>query len=176
MQLFRGSILLCGLFFVPQLWAQSITPFTLNIAGFSANQSGYSLTISTGETISITNFKGPNGESLSSGFLQNNPPLVTGINDIFSIISQNEVIVSPNPTTSETFLNYNFNTPGQLQYQILDATSKLLFKSEFFNSIGSNKHKIDLNNYNAGIYYILIFFKANSIQKTKAGLFKLIKM
>jgi hypothetical protein len=49
---------------------QSITPFTLNIAGFSSIQNGYALTISTGETVSIVDFKAPNGLGLSSGFLQ----------------------------------------------------------------------------------------------------------
>jgi hypothetical protein len=52
------------------LVAQSITPFTVNIAGFSGEKSGYSLTVSTRETISITNFNSANGVSLNSGFLQ----------------------------------------------------------------------------------------------------------
>ena len=78
----------CFLFFVfaINLHAQSITLFTVNIAGFTAQKSAYSLTVSTGEAISITNFTSPNGASLNSGFLQNNPPIVTSINDVLSII------------------------------------------------------------------------------------------
>ncbi len=93
----KGIFVLFFLMSISRLSSQSITPFTLNIAGFTATQNGYSLTVSTGETISITNFKAPNGESLNSGFLQNNPPLVTGIEELLSKIGDNEVNITPNP-------------------------------------------------------------------------------
>jgi len=82
----------CFLFFVfaSNLHAQSITPFTVNIAGFTAQKSVYSLTVSTGEAISITNFTSPNGASLNSGFLQNNPPILTSINDLSSVIGNDK--------------------------------------------------------------------------------------
>jgi hypothetical protein len=155
--------------------AQSITPFTVNIAGFTATQNGYSLTVSTGETISITNFKSPNGESLNSGFLQNNPPLVTGIEELLTKIGDNEVSITPNPTNSISNLITNFSIPGQIQYQILDVSSKLMYRSQPLNGLSNKQTKLELSNYPAGIYYVLVFFKPSSgISKT--GIFKIVKL
>ena len=154
---------------------QSITPFTINIAGFSAKQDGYSLTISTGEAISITNFKAPNGASLNSGFLQNNPPLVLGIEDVLSKFSANEVSITPNPTSAITNLMTNFRVIGQLQFQILDNGSKLLFRSQSHSSFSAKQIKIDMSVYVAGVYYIQVFFKSENTF-TKTGIYKIIKL
>ena len=172
----RGGILLFILAVnVSKLNAQSITPFTVNIAGFTSTQNGFSLTVSTGETISITNFKSPNGESLNSGFLQNNPPLVTGIEELLSKIGDNEVSITPNPTNSVSNLITNFTVPGQMQYQILDIGSKLMYRSQPVNGLSYKQSKIELSNYPAGIYYVLVFFKPNSgIAKT--GIYKIVKL
>ena len=157
------------------LSAQSITPFTINIAGFTATQNGYSLTVSTGETISITDFKSPNGVGLSSGFLQNNPPLVTGIEDLLSRIGDNEVSISPNPTSTTSNLITNFAVPGQMQFQILDLKSNILYRSQAQSVISVKRTEVVLNNYPAGVYYILVFFKPN-IGNSKTGIYKIIKL
>jgi hypothetical protein len=171
----KGILLLFFLISISRIFSQSITPFTINIAGFTSIQSGYSLTVSTGETISITNFKAPNGESLNSGFLQNNPPLVTGIEELLNKIGDNEVNITPNPTNTITNLITNLIQPGQLQYQILDVGSKLLYRSQSQNALSTKQTIIELQNYPAGIYYILVFFKPNSgIAKT--GIYKIVKL
>jgi hypothetical protein len=157
------------------LSAQSITPFTINIAGFTATQNGYSLTVSTGEAISITDFKSPNGVGLTSGFLQNNPPLVTSIEDLLSRIGDNEVSISPNPTSTTTNLITNFAVPGQMQFQILDLGSKIMFRSQAQTAINAKKTEVALTNYPAGVYYILVFFKP-SIGNSKTGIYKIIKL
>ena len=171
----RGIFVFLLLLSTSFLSAQSITPFTINIAGFTATQNGYQLTVSTGETISITNFKAPNGESLSSGFLQNNPPLVTGIEDLLSRIGDNEVSISPNPTSSITNLITNFAVPGQMQFQILDLGSKIMFRSQAQSAITVKRTEVALTNYPAGVYYILVFFKPN-IGNSKTGIYKIIKL
>ena len=171
----RGILLFLLLLTTSVITAQSITPFTINIAGFTATQNGYQLTVSTGETISITNFKAPNGESLSSGFLQNNPPLVTGIEDLLSRIGDNEVSISPNPTSSITNLITNFAVPGRMQFQILDLGSKIMFRSQAQSAITVKRTEVALTNYPAGVYYILVFFKPN-IGNSKTGIYKIIKL
>ena len=173
--MYRGILLFLLLLSTSILSAQSITPFTINIAGFTATQNGYSLTVSTGETISITNFKAPNGESLSSGFLQNNPPLVTGIEELLSIIGDNEVSISPNPTSTITNLVTSFSVPGQMQFQILDLNSKILYRSQAQSAITVKRTEVALTNYPAGVYYILIFFKPNT-GNSKTGIYKIIKL
>jgi hypothetical protein len=171
----RRILLFLSLLSTSILSAQSITPFTINIAGFTATQNGYSLTVSTGETISITDFKSPNGLGLSSGFLQNNPSLVTGIEDVLPRISDNEVSVSPNPTITNTYLTTSFAVPGQMQFQILDLNSKILFRSEAQNAITVKRAEVVLSNYPAGVYYILVFFKP-IIGSPKSGIYKIIKL
>ena len=171
----RGILLFILLLTTSVISAQSITPFTINIGGFDATQGGYSLTISTGETISITDFKSPNGVGLSSGFLQNNPPLVTSIEDLLSKIGDNEVSISPNPTSTTTNLITNFAVPGQMQFQILDLNSKLLYRSQAESAITVKRTEVLMNNYPAGVYYILVFFKPN-IGNSKTGMYKIIKL
>ena len=173
--MYRGIFVFLLTLSTSNIIAQSITPFTVNIAGFTATQNGYSLTVSTGETISITNFKSPNGESLNSGFLQNNPPLVTSIEELLTKIGDNEISITPNPTNSVSNLISNFSVPGQMQYQILDIGSKLMFRSQPLNGLSNKQTKLELSNYPAGVYYVLVFFKPISgISKT--GIYKIVKL
>lgn len=173
--MFKGTLLLFCIIFAQYISAQSITPFTVNIAGFTAQKNGYTLTVSTGEAISITNFTSPNGASLNSGFLQNNPPIVTGLNELLSTIEANEILITPNPTKSITNLTAGFENPGQLQYQILDLSSKLLYRSLAINASKNAQTKIDLTAYPAGIYYIQVFFKPFT-GKSKTGIYKIVKL
>ena len=167
----------CFLFFVfaSNLNSQSITPFTVNIAGFTAQKSGYSITVSTGEAISITNFTSPNGASLNSGFLQNNPPLVTSINDVLSVIGNDEIIITPNPTKTTTNIYAKFNKPGNLQFQILDVVSKQLFRSPSASYLNARQTIVNLTPYPAGVYYIQVMFKPAS-GPMKSGIYKIIKL
>jgi hypothetical protein len=171
----RGKLLILFIITCLNLSAQSITPFTVNIAGFTAQKDDFSLTISAGEAISITNFKSSNGVSLNSGFLQNNPPIVTNIGDELLKIGSNEVSINPNPTKYFTYLTSSFAKQGQLQFQILDVSSNLLFRSRPINSIGNMQSKIDLSTYPAGVFYIQIFFKSSN-GASKSGIYKIIKL
>jgi hypothetical protein len=171
----RGLFIFVVLLITTNSFSQSITPFTVNIGGFSQVQNGYQLTVSTGETISITNYTSANGLTLSSGFLQSNPPLVTGIEDVLSRIATNEISITPNPTTTFTNLVANFSTGGQIQYQVLDATSKLLYRSAALTIYNSNQNKIELSAYPSGTYYIQVFFKPTS-GTTKSGIYKIVKL
>lgn len=155
--------------------AQSITPFTLNIGGFNGTQSGYTLTVSTGETISITDFKSPNGVGLSSGFLQNNPPIVTGIEELNTPFSINEIKITPNPVKTTTVLYADLTGGGQLQYQIMDIGSKLLYRSQSLTTYGSMQSQIDFSNIPTGQYYIQIIYKPIT-GKVKSGIYKIIKL
>lgn len=166
---------ICTVLFSICAQAQSITPFTLNIGGFSASQGGYSLTISTGETISITDFKAPNGVGLSSGFLQNNPPLVTGIDELNTPFGPNEIKITPNPVKDKTFLIADIQGAGQLQYQIFDLASKLLYRSQAITVYGNLQNPIDFTKYATGQYYVQVVFKPLK-GKARAGIYKIVKL
>lgn len=165
----------CTVLFSICAHAQSITPFTLNIGGFSASKGGYSLTISTGETISITDFKAPNGVGLSSGFLQNNPPLVTGIDELNTSFGPNEIKITPNPVKDKTLLIANIQGVGQLQYQLFDLASKLLYRSQAITVYGNVQNPIDFTKYATGQYYVQVVFKPLK-GKARAGIYKIVKL
>jgi hypothetical protein len=169
--------ILCVLFFLfaSNLNSQSITPFTVNVAGFTAQKSDYSITISIGEAISIANFTSPNGTSLNSGFLQNNTPIVTSINDVYFKIGPDEVRITPNPTKSSTNLFTSFKNKGSLQYQILDVSTKLLFRSQSISYLDTRQTIIELTPYPSGVYYIQIFYKPFN-GALKSGIYKIIKL
>lgn len=169
--------ILCFLFFVfvSTIHSQSIKPFTINIAGFTSNQISTTLTVSIGETLSITNFKSANGESLNSGFIQYNPPIIKVIDEQFTRIGENEVTITPNPTNSTSILATNFNIPGQFQYQILDVGSNLLFRSQPLNGLMFNETILNFSNNPPGIYYVMIFFKPIS-GISKKGIYKIVKL
>lgn len=155
--------------------AQSITPVTLNIAGFTNQQNDYSLTISAGESISITDFNNQNNYKLSSGFLQNFTPLITGLFDNIAMLNKEDFVVSPNPTSGFANLIYFGNQSGQLQFQILEGNSKILFTSEVIFLNNKTSRKIDLTNLPIGVYYLKIFMKTNNL-KIKNGIYKIIKI
>jgi len=171
----RGVLFLLVFCTFSNVKAQSITPFTLNIGGFDGAQSGYSLTISTGETISITDFKSPNGVGLSSGFLQNNPPLVTGIEEVNTPFGPNEIKITPNPVQTKTQLLVDINGGGQLQYQLFDIGSKLMYRSQAFTIYGYMQGQLDFSNYPTGQYYVQVIFKPIT-GKVKSGIYKIIKL
>ena len=169
--------LLCFIFFLfaSNLQSQTITPFTVNVAGFTAQKSGYAITISTGEAISITDFTSPNGIILNSGFLQNNPPIVTSINDLYVKIGPDEIRITPNPTKSITNLFTSFKQKGTMQYQILDGASIPIYRSQSISHLDTRQTVIQLTPYPAGVYYIQIFFNPfNGV--IKSGIYKIIKL
>ena len=96
----------------------------------------------------------------------------------YDIYFGNDVIgksIADGSIVSITYLITNFTVPGQMQYQILDITSKLLFRSQPVNGINNKQTKIELSNYPAGTYYVLVFFKPiTGISKT--GIYKIVKL
>ncbi len=174
MKSFLLSLLLIGTVFINGK-SQTISPFTLNIGGLSGTQNGFSLTISTGETISITNFNSTSGVSLSSGFLQENPPLVTGINEIYTPFGINEINITPNPVNTIAHLNSDLSSGGQLQYQIIDLESRIFYRSPSFTTFGSMQNQVNMSNFASGQYYIQVYFKPIA-GKIKTGIYKIIKL
>ena len=171
----RGILLFILLLTTSVISAQSITPFTINIGAIDATQGRYSLTISTGETISITDFKSPNGVGLSSGFLQNNPPLVTSVEELSTPFAPNEIKITPNPVQTKTQLLVDIKGGGQLQYQIFDIGSNLLYRSQTFTIYGYMQQQLEFSNYPTGQYYVQVAFKPIT-GKVKSGIYKIIKL
>jgi len=155
--------------------AQSITPIVLNISGTTHMQNGYSMTFSVGESASIKDYISPNGFKLSSGFIQGLQPIVTGIEEVLEQFGKDEITVMPNPVNNYTFLHSNISNGGQIQYQIFEIGSNLIYRSPSFSTYGNYSNKIDFTNYPTGQYYIQVFFKP-FFGRVKTGIFKIIKL
>ena len=155
--------------------AQSINSTTQNSTGTAGSSlNGYNMTYSVGELASIQHYTASNNFTLSTGFLQSFTPLVTALNDLVTLDGIS-VSIYPNPTTQYIQILTNFNIIGQVQIQLMDAESKIKYRSEpniIFNQF--NK-QLDIGEYASGIYYLRIQFQPNMGQ-TRVGVYKLVKL
>lgn len=151
----RISLFCFFLFSCPFLNAQIISNSVQNIGGITgiSNNSAGSLTYSIGEMASIQSFTGANNYVLSTGFLQSFNPLVTGILDM-PMISANSVTIAPNPTSQFLLIETRFNQSGTLQFQLLDAQSKIVFQITPVSIVSDYQKRIDLEALPTGMYYI----------------------
>lgn len=155
--------------------AQNISISTFNVTGNSSTiNANYGLTYSVGESLSIANFLATNNTVLNSGFLQVYQPVVTGIQDT-ELIGQNIVTALPNPTVNFLNIKANFNKIGQFQFQVIDASSKILLSSNPINTIGAIEKTITLAIYPEGVYYLRVIFRP-STGKTQLGTYKIVKI
>jgi hypothetical protein len=100
---------------------------------------------------------------------------VTSINDVLSIIGNDEIMITPNPTKTITNIYAKFNKPGTLQFQILDVASKQLFRSPSASYLNAKQTIVDLTPYPAGVYYIqVLYMPASGVMKS--GIYKIIKL
>lgn len=130
---------------------------TINSCGGSAQMNGMTFHYSIGEMTLINTAQNPN-LIVTQGFLQ---PLgsenATMANPSNTISTWGDVIkVYPNPT--ENILNVESveNVDIEISYQFFDATGKVVLSEKVMWHAGSNKFSLDLKNYAAGSYYLMI--------------------
>lgn len=170
------NLFLFLVFFVSaiQLNAQTISPVIQNIGGSIGQQSEYRLDFSIGELSSIQYFVSPNNSTLSTGFFQSFTSLVTGINNI-AIIESNQVNITPNPVLNIFKIKTFFQKPGDIQFQIIDVLSNQKYISQSLRIQGNYEQLINIEKYPSGVYYIKVFFKpTNGV--SQGGVFKIIKL
>ena len=152
------------------LYAQSITPNTLNNGGGSAGSMDWNM----GESVSIANFSAPN-YFLNTGVLQPMTSIVTAINEYGPAVYGNQIMIGPNPTTNLVHFKGNFTQAGKLSIQVIDAKSSVILTHEAGIIISSYEKDIFMDSYPSGIFYIKVFFKpTNGLAKT--GIYKIIKL
>ncbi len=157
------------------IYAQVILASTQNSTGLTSSSSnGYILTYSVGELASIEHFIAPNNYMLSTGLLQTFSPLVTALNEI-APFERMPVTIFPNPTSQYLHVAANYNQSGQVQIQLLDAQSKIKYKSEPNSIFNQFQKNLDIGNYPAGVYYLKIQFQPN-LGQTRVGVYKIIKL
>lgn len=152
------------------MYAQSITPYTLNNGGGSAATMEWSM----GESVSIAHFASTN-YFLNTGFLQPMTSFVTAINEYGPIVFGSQITIGPNPTSNLLHIKARFNEMGNLSIQLIDAKSAIMFKHEAGTIFSIFEKSILLDQYASGIFYVKVFFKPiNGISIT--GIYKIIKL
>jgi hypothetical protein len=152
------------------LYAQSITPYTLNNGGGSAGSMDWNM----GESVSIANFSTPY-YFLNTGMLQPLTSVVTAIIEYGPSVYGNQITIGPNPTSNLLHFKGQFIQSGKLSIQVLDAKLSVLLIHEAGTIISNYERDIFMDSYPSGIFYIKVFFMPiNGLAKT--GIYKIIKL
>ena len=169
-----GRFILFILLFVfagfSNIYAQSITPYTLNNGGGLATNMDWSM----GETVSIAHFTTAN-YILNTGVLQPNTNIVTAINEYGPAVFGSQITIGPNPTSNLLHIKARFNEMGNLSIQLIDAKSTIVFTQEVGNIFSSYDKDILMENYPSGIFYMKVYFKPSK-GNAKTGIYKIIKL
>jgi hypothetical protein len=169
-----GRIILFIVLFVStdfsNMYAQSISPYTLNNGGGSVATMEWSI----GESVSIAHFATTN-YFLNTGALQPMTSIVTSMNEYGPIVFGSQITIGPNPTFNLLHIKARFNEMGNLSIHLMDAKSAIVFKHEAGTIFSSFEKDILLDQYASGVFYVKVFFKPiNGISKT--GIYKIIKL
>jgi hypothetical protein len=78
----------------------------------------------------------------------------------------NGVSLYPNPTSTETTINFYLETKGDVNITLSDLTGKSVGAIELANlTIGANSTNIDCSSLNSGVYYVTISTNGSSVTK-----------
>jgi len=129
---------------------QSIGPSTINTAGGSKVISGNTYEFSIGEMALVNTASAPN-IIVTHGVLQPNvaPTKVKDVNAL-----SDKLKIYPNPSDNILNIQPDFETGGQLTYQLYDALGRIMLTGEFNLVSGKEKQTISLNQLAASSYVL----------------------
>jgi len=131
---------------------------TINVSGHSATVNGMKFDYSIGEMTLVSTEKNAN-LIVTQGFLQPNSS-GSGANQSnpgSNPLSGTDLVkVYPNPTENILFVESLENADAQISYQLFDASGKIVLSEKIEWKAGPNKLSLDLKNYAAGAYYLMI--------------------
>jgi hypothetical protein len=169
-----GRIILFIVLFVStdfsNMYAQSISPYTLNNGGGSVATMEWSI----GESVSIAHFAAVN-YFLNTGALQPMTSIVTSLNEYGPIVFGSQITIGPNPTFNLLHIKARFNEMGNLSIQLIDAKSAIVFTQDAGTIFSSYEKDILMENYPSGIFYMKVYFKPSK-GNAKTGIYKIIKL
>lgn len=148
-----GILLSLGIFH------QAAAQQTINVAGNSAVIQGMTFEYSIGEMTLISTEKAGN-LIVTQGLLQ--PQTSTA--DANSTNANNNhlsslaglINVYPNPTSNILYIETKDQEAGELNYQLFDATGKLVASSKELQKEGANKFSFNLQSFASGNYFLMI--------------------
>lgn len=130
---------------------------TINVSSRSATINGMRFDYSIGEMTLVSTERNA-GLIVTQGLLQPtssgsgaNTPTEHVTNALSDLIK-----VYPNPTENILFVESIENTDTDINYQLFDASGKIVMSEKVTWTSGPNKLSLDLRNYAAGAYYLMI--------------------
>ncbi len=146
--------------FIAFFSAMSLNAFcqqTINVSSHSAAINGLKFDYSIGEMTLVTTERNA-GIIVTQGLLQpNGSGSRTQSQPGNTSISASDLIkVYPNPTENILFVESNENADADISYQLFDAAGKMVLHEKIIWTAGPNKLSLDLKNYAAGAYYLMI--------------------
>jgi hypothetical protein len=130
---------------------------------------------SIGESVSIEHFFSGT-YYLNTGLLQPQTNVVTNITEFGPAVFGNQVTIGPIPTTINlVHFKAQFERPGKLSWQLIDAKSRIIHHVEVGSVINYYYKDIYLAEFPSGIFYVKIYFQPN-IGALQTGIYKIIKL
>ncbi|MBZ0099934.1 MAG: T9SS type A sorting domain-containing protein [Taibaiella sp.] len=126
-------------------------PALLNSAGGSATIGGNTYEWSVGEAVTST--ASVPGLIVTQGLLQPMPPSV-GINGASLALA--DIQAYPNPASDVLILQPNLPTGGDMQYQLLDITGRILIKENATLLTGREKQSVHMGALPPGSYIVQV--------------------
>ncbi len=84
---------------------------------------------------------------------------VTGLNKSVNqkgfVLYPNE----PNPADSYTFIKFYTKEPANVKLVLIDISGRIVERKEFMSVQGDNSYNLPIENLNAGVYYITLYYK-----------------
>lgn len=137
---------------------QGYSQNALNVAGNSATVNGIRFDYSIGEMVLVNTARNPNlvvtqgilqPHGTGQGSTQENPSVnPSNMNDL--------VKVYPNPTKDVLFVEINTSIDGNIDYEVYDATGKIISSKSGNYKSGVHKLSIDMQSLAAGSYYLML--------------------
>jgi PKD repeat protein len=75
------------------------------------------------------------------------------------------LIVYPNPTSDEVFVNFENQNGNAISIELVDQLGRVIYASDEFNSTGFNTIELNLANVSDGMYSVLVHSMNNTITK-----------
>jgi hypothetical protein len=145
------------------VYAQSITPSTMNSAGGSALVGTNINEWSFGEMVAIeTAAAGPN--TVTQGLLQPTYANNVSIDEHTSGLQEN-LILFPNPTDGNIFLQPSLSAESMLEMRIVDMSGKVLAQQQSKLYSGTEIQTFDLTGYTSGMYILQVEWKQDNKQQ-----------
>jgi hypothetical protein len=136
---------------------ESFAQQTINVSSHSASINGLKFDYSIGEMTLVTTERTAN-LIVTQGLLQ---PNGSGSGATAQPGNTHQALsdlikVYPNPTENILFVESIENADADISYQLFDAAGKIVLSEKIFWKAGPNKLSLDLKNYAAGAYYLMI--------------------